>query len=326
MNRLVAFFAIVFFSVAFVSCEKGIDINDDYKETTIVYGLIDPADSISYIRIEKAFLTDGDVFLAAQVPDSNLFSYKLDVKLRGENGDVVVTFDTITIYNKNEGIFYSPEMLVYYAVTKDLLNEEDTYKLEINNPNSALQVSAESQFIDGSRLKINKPNLTMTFTSNYAVKFESRPNIRLYQANIRFHFMEEHIETGDSTWHFVDWVLPTASSQFLTGGEDLEIPYSGDAFFANLENNIPIKDNIIRREGQIEVIVSMADETFNLYLDINKPSASLVIDRPAFTNIENGYGIFASRSRKVKLSKLNSGSHAILMGIESLQFRDGNGN
>lgn len=324
MNRLIAFFAIALISVVFISCEKGIDINDDYKVTTIVYGLIDPTDSISYLRIEKAFLSEGDVFESAQVADSNLFPYKLDVKLRAENGDVVVTFDTITIYNKKEGIFYSPEMLVYYAVTKDLLNDIDTYTLEINNPKNEVQVSASTQFIDGSKLVIDKPNFTMNFNENnrYAVEFVSYEDIKLYSANIRFHYIEENIYTGDSVWYYTDWVLNSITSNDLYGGEELKIRYFSNDFFTNLLDNIPFKEDVIRRVGQIEVIVTMADETFNQYLESHEPGSSIVMDRPDFTNIKNGYGIFASRTKQVKFTKLNAPSHAFLMNIQSLNFRD----
>ena len=132
MNKFFAFIILALSFTVFTSCEKGIQINDDYKDITIVYGLLNPSDSLSYLRIEKAFLSEGDIFQAAQIPDSNLYSYKLDVKLFNQDGDLVVTFDTMTIYNKNEGIFYAPVMQVYYAVTKGLLNDDDIYTLKLS--------------------------------------------------------------------------------------------------------------------------------------------------------------------------------------------------
>jgi len=322
MNKFFAFIILALSLTVFTSCDKDIQINDDYKDITIVYGLLNPSDSLSYLRIEKAFLSDGDIFQAAQIPDSNLYSYKLDVKLFNQDGDLVVVFDTMTIYNKNEGIFYAPVMQVYYAVTKDLLNDNDVYTLKIINPKTGEIQTSSSKLIDGTGVKIDKPNLNITFEKNYAIKFKSIKDARLYQANIRFHYLEENINTGDSLPYYVDWVLPSVTSQSLSGNENLEIPYEGSAFYANLENKIPIKNDVIRREGKIELILRVADEVFNLYLEVNKPSSSLVIDRPAFTNIENGYGLFASRSAKIKDTRLSSGSHNILMNIESLNFKD----
>ena len=90
MNKIFAFLAFVITLAVFTSCDKDIEINDDYKDITIIYGLLDPTDSISYLRIEKAFLSNGDIYQAAQIPDSNIFSYKLDAKLLDKDGDVVV--------------------------------------------------------------------------------------------------------------------------------------------------------------------------------------------------------------------------------------------
>jgi len=320
MNRFLLFLAAVLLSSTFISCDKDLQINDDYKDITIVYGLINPNDSLSYIRIEKAFLTDGDIYQAAQIPDSNLYSHKLEVVLYDGDGDAVVTFDTVTIYNKEEGVFYAPVMKVYYAETKDLLNEEDTYTLKIKNPKTGLEQVAKTKLINGQSIKISYPNYKIDFTKNKDIKFTSKKDIRLYQVNIRFHYEEININTHDTSMFYVDWLQGGIKSQFLSGGEELESPYSGQGFYDNLENNLS-GDDIIRHVGQVEIILSVADDIFNTYMDINKPSASLVVDRPAFSNITNGYGIVASRSSKIKNTTLSGPSQAKLISMDDLHFK-----
>ena len=320
MNRFLVFLAAVLLSSAFLSCSKDFEINDEYKDITIVYGLINSSDSLNYIRIEKAFLTDGDIYQAAQIPDSNLYPNKLEVKLYDGDGDRVVTFDTITIYNKSEGVFYAPVMQVYYAVTKGLLNEEDIYTLTIKNPKTGVEQFAKTKLIDGRSVKIDYPNFKIDFTKNRDVEFTSKKDIRLYQVNIRFHYDEINIHTNDTSHLYVDWLQGPIKSQYLNGGEELESPYSGQGFYDNLSNELSGTD-IIRHVGQIEIILSMADDIFNTYMDINKPSASLVVDRPAFSNIDNGYGIFASRSKKIKNTTLSGPSQAKLIKIEDLHFK-----
>lgn len=316
MNKILILFATFFF----VSCSNKLELNDDYKDITIVYGLIDAADSISYLRIEKAFLSDGDIFQAAQVPDSNLYNYKLDVRILNEAGDEVVVFDTMTIYNKFNGIFYAPAMQIYYAVTKNLFNDEDTYHLEVYNPKLNKYISSTSKFIDGRNLNLLRPVTLMAFEDEHVVKFESIEGGSLYGLNIRFHYIEENVHTGDSVSYYVDWIRPSLKHTF-TSLEYLRMPYSGNEFYANLRNNIAIKDNVIRHIGKVEIILSVADDMFNLYMEINKPSASLVIDRPEFTNIEGGYGIFACRAKKIRFVSLNSRSKILLFEMEDLNFQ-----
>ena len=38
------------------SCKKDLNINDEWKEITVVYGLLNVNDSIHYVKITKAFL------------------------------------------------------------------------------------------------------------------------------------------------------------------------------------------------------------------------------------------------------------------------------
>ena len=308
------------FFILFSSCEKDIELNDDYKDTTIVYGLIDPADSISYIRIEKAFLSDGDIYQDGQIPDSNLYNYKLDVRIVNEAGEEVVVFDTITIYNKDDGIFYAPAMQIYYAVTKDLFNDEDTYHLEVYNPKLNKYISSTSKFIDGRKLNLLRPVTLIAIEGEQTVKFECIKGVGLYGLNIRFHYVEENIHTGDSVSYYIDWIRPSLKHTY-TSIEVLKMPYIGDEFYANLRNNIAIKENVIRHVGHVEIILSVADDMFNLYMEINKPSASLVIDRPVFTNVEGAYGIFASRSKKRRFVSLNSKSKNLLFAMEDLNFQ-----
>lgn len=63
----------------FLACQKELDLWDDYEDHIIVYHRLGPNDSISYIRIEKAYLSRENIFDPAQIQDSNQFSVKLQV-------------------------------------------------------------------------------------------------------------------------------------------------------------------------------------------------------------------------------------------------------
>jgi len=278
MNRLNALLLILSIPFIWMSCDKDVKILDDYKDITIVYGLLNPDDSISYLRIERAFLTNGDIYQSAQIADSNLYPYKLDVKVK--SGNQTITFDTVTIFNKNEGIFYAPKMQVYYAVTKGLLNTDDENELVINNPKNQNTISSSSKLHNSSNMKFSYPRSSrpITFESNKAVEFETVKNARVYQMNMRFHYMEQVFDdTTTRTYHYVDWIFPTYNSRDLSGGEDIYIPFDGDEFYANLVNNISPAGDLYRYYGEIEIIISTADDTFNTYMEVNKPSSSPII-------------------------------------------------
>jgi hypothetical protein len=43
------------------SCEENFDVNAPYKDITIVFGLLDPGEDTVFLKINKAFLGDGNV-------------------------------------------------------------------------------------------------------------------------------------------------------------------------------------------------------------------------------------------------------------------------
>ena len=65
----------------FTSCDDDFSINDKWKDITIVYGLLNNSDTAQYIKINKAFLGNGDVYEMAAVSDSIQYDIELDVKL-----------------------------------------------------------------------------------------------------------------------------------------------------------------------------------------------------------------------------------------------------
>jgi len=318
MNRILVFLASLLLSSLFTSCSKDFEINDDYKDITIVYGLLNPNDSLSYIRIEKAFLTNGDIYQTAQIPDSNLYPNKLEVKLYDNNGNKVVTFDTITIYNKEEGIFYAPIMQVYYAKTKLLLNDNDEYTLKIKNPKTGEEQTAKTKLINGRTVKIDYPNYKIDFTKNKDIEFTSKKDIRLYQVNIRFHYDEINIHTNDTSHLYIDWLQGSVKSQFLNGGEDLESPYSGQGFYDNLSNHLTGSD-IIRYVGQVEIILSMADDVFNTYMDagISEQNKLITCDLLILSIGNNVTNVYVKRAKTTDFTKSGGNVMPVYLSMQN---------
>ena len=65
--KLVLFVAV--FSTLF-SCKNTLEVNAPWKETTVVYGLLNVHDTVQYIKINKAFLGNGNEMSFAKVADS----------------------------------------------------------------------------------------------------------------------------------------------------------------------------------------------------------------------------------------------------------------
>jgi hypothetical protein len=218
----------------FSSCSTDVDIYADYKDITIVYGLLDQADDTSWIKVTKAFSGPGNAILYAQNPDSSNYNYKLDVKLTGvKNGIEMqnITFDTITKKNKKPGdsVFYFPNQLIYYTI--EPINEEYKYTLTINKKSESL--SSSTAIVHD--FNISYPNRYINFMLDKDITWNSSANGKRYEVSYVFNYKELIPGNSDTTYHKVTRYLGQRKTSSLNGGEDMFIGYSGNAFFTSFK-------------------------------------------------------------------------------------------
>jgi hypothetical protein len=312
------YFLIILLAGLFSSCETDFDVTADYEDVTIVYGLLDPGDSVHYIKINKAFLGEGNLLDYAAIEDSNTYQNELSVKLIELNGsDVVREFmlDTTTVYNKEDGVFYHPKQTVYTTGedNKVFLSEDYTYKIRIENPALNKVITAETELIKD--FSIIKPAINSLFyptihipnnENDNEISWYSAEYGKLYQVVIYFKFYEVD-NSGDSTLRTLRWnKFTTAKSMDDDGGELMREQFQNNSFYDFVEANVPYEDQekenevSVRHAEWINFEITVASEDFNTYVEVYKPSSSLNQYTPEFTNIENGIGLFTSRFSKTR--------------------------
>ncbi len=288
------------------SCKTDFDVIADYKEVAIVYGLLNQNDSVHYLRINKAFLGDGDAMLYAQVADSSSFGNDINVVLTeittgGIKREIV--FDTITLHNKESGDFYSPDQLFYYSKAK--FNENNSYELKVTNKKSGNVVSSKTELIH--TFSITKPlsgaksiSFPRSSTSQQKFIWENAKNGKRYQFKLYFNYKELGLK-GDTTHRKVEWVFPEQTTETIDGSGSSEAAYQNEDFFKMCESKIPYTDQaaedaVIKRfASTCDLEVSVIGDEFNTYLDANGPSTGVLIEKPNYTNISNGLGLLSSR-------------------------------
>ena len=87
----IAIFLMFISSMFFSACENEVNINADYKETVVIYALLDPEDTIQYIKVNKAYLNQGlGALEAAKISDS-LYLDSTHVQLKRLNtGQIII--------------------------------------------------------------------------------------------------------------------------------------------------------------------------------------------------------------------------------------------
>ena len=291
---------IVLTTILFQACKTDFDINAPWKESAIVYGILNQNDTIHYIKVNKAFLGQGNALLMAQNPDSSSYGDKIEVFLNEYRAGHLlnsIRLDTAYVI-RDSGTFYYPKQIVYK--TTQALNENSMYNVYIHNKVSGKIITSDSiPLILGTGFKLQKPfgsNIDFTTVPPYESKmvFQTPKYGKRFQIVFRFHYLETIISTSTTTEKYVDWNLGEQKSSGLAGDETIELSY-GEQFFNVVRGAVHPNSDVRRQADKLEVIVYVAGDDLSVYMDVNSPSSSIVQERPEYTNIHNGIGIFSCR-------------------------------
>jgi hypothetical protein len=317
-HLLILFFIFILFN----TCETDFDINADWKDITVVYGLLNQNDSVHYVKITKAFLGESNALVMAQNPDYSNYGTSLEVRVEEWENQVynrTFSLDTTTITNKEPGTFYYPNQIVYKF--NGNLNEDCEYKLTIKNTLTNKIITSNTNLVHNFSIEqpyYNPANPVIGFTGTLPkpIKWNSAPNGRRYQLLIRFHYTETNTNTSNSTELYVDWLIGTEKSSKLDGGEEMSTEIINKGFFETLHNKIPVNYDVTRIAGMVDFIFTVAGDDLNTYMEVNEPSNSIVQERPEYTNINNGIGIFSCRYEVIRSFYLNANSREELRNGE----------
>lgn len=341
------------------SCETDFDTTADWEDITVVYGIIDQNDSIQNIKINKAFLGEGNVLQFAQEYDSINYPFNMKVIIEEYNSTdqliQTIEFDTTTTYKPDDpdAVFPTGAQTTYKGGPEDFfeikwileppfdtvgwrkiwLNDRHTYKLSIIFPDSSKLVTSSTQLVQDFVIKRPIPgSTTIKFVPNPSVptifsweKPENDEGRFKYELLVKFNYEEVTFDGGTPREKSID-LISNVNVHPPLGGDEISYYYWDNNFFASCENTIPYtdsneEDNIKERyTGDIDIYISVAGEAFSQFMEVYEPSTSIVQEKPAYSNVENGIGVFSSRYRISDSKRLDDQTKAVLKNMESLKF------
>ncbi|MFN5736887.1 MAG: hypothetical protein ACK444_12640 [Flavobacteriales bacterium] len=318
IKRLLVFLLLI----SLFSCNEKVDLIGDYKETAVVYGLLDHADSLHYIKITRAFIGPGSAVDIAQIEDSSYFQQVEARVTEVVGGTITRTWlldDTIVTNKDINGAFYAPEQKVYYFKTlptgpnevqqtsanplMSSLNKDATYKLNIKIDNGKFEVNGETELVRGLTSPSNTQNFTFKFANNPGeylsqgvAAVNTFGNSFVVNAAVDVYF-NEYIGVNKSTKSF-QWKLGETN---IIPGESRTFTAYGETFYTLMKKAVTPDPAITRRtfEG-VQFTITGGSEALYNYMVVNAPSSSLSQSKPTYTNltVTNGkgvVGIFSSR-------------------------------
>lgn len=296
------------FIFVFNACSTDVDIYTDFKGTTIVYGVMDAAKDTNVIKIIRAYSgSNSDSFNANQVAliaDSSNYPGKLDVrfveykKALGESYSPTgreIILDTMTIHDKEEGLFYAPNQKLYYTTEHfnvNNLREKYKYKLLILKSNDT--ISSEISLIGGKRFQINTPMVFFKAENAGTRKllFSPDDNDAMYMATMQFNYKE--LKPGqDTVCKNVHWSFGPYSTYDLGYEEgNLYFTYREDNLFSSLKNAIGDDNlNVERFFDSFVISIFAYGKELEEYKQISEATSGIEY---YYTNIHGGLGILSS--------------------------------
>jgi len=305
-------------------------------ETPVIFGLIDKADSMHYIKVTHSFAGNNNAVNVALIPDS---SYYKDIEVKVEEWVPVSSTNAITVLkrtwilrdtiltNKAPGAFYAPDQKVYYFKTAvynnstppndndtDLsvaLKATSTYKLIATVNGGEYTVTAETRLVDPVSITAPITLSPLSFATSTAagVAYQNatvKTNIgtstyssQVVDASLIVHFKE--FFNGVPVEKSFNWKLGEFNGDEILSS-NVTFSANGSTFYNLIKSNVTNDPTITKRQlSKIEIVVTGGSEDLSKYILVTKPSSSLAQSKPTFTNLtcsdgRQAIGIFTSRN------------------------------
>ena len=335
----------------FNACTTDVDLYADYKDVAIVYAMLNPKADTNYIKIIRAFCGTNDNPIDANevalIADSSNYPGKLDVRLielKNTHGNSfvptgrVLVFDTLTLHNKMEGVFYSPDQKVYY--TEEQLQagtggNKYGYQLVVVKPNGDT-ITARTTMVGNEDFMLISGGVNFQQSHSNAMAkiiFRADGVAPMYDIRMQFDYLEQHEgqaikpksisrSFGTKPLSYYEKIPNTENSYFQE--------YSVNWLFTALESAIgddtvvnPNHPNVVRYIDGFRVSISAAGEELMDYYNANQAQieSPLTMVTPV-TNIKGGFGLFCSRTTIEKEGKLSGRTKRDLFGMTSWGFKE----
>lgn len=322
MQKMPLFYLFVSLMVL-ASCDNEVDLNADIEDTTVVYGLLDISEDTQFVKINRAFLEDGANAIQLAKETDRLFYDNLDVKMVEEGSNDTFQLSTIE-KRKDEGIFSNERNVLFF--TTDTLASQTDYQLIVRQANGKT-TTARSQtlrpiqlirpgrvsldFEDGLR-SMNMVRITSSgfVYQDYEIIVRFASNISEIEVNLYFNYEEEFVLNDPNSRVPRTIKIPVGSVRNTDlGSDDQTLVLGSEYFYSTIAAATP--DNSNRKvvpNGNIDLEIIAVDVVFGQYTSVYGPLDGLAQVRPEFSNINNGVGLFASRSTYRNFTFLESNS------------------
>lgn len=283
-----------------VSCNNEVNIQAPYRDIPVVYSILNQNDSVHFLRLEKSFAGEMNAYDMAAVADSIYYPEARVIMERWRDGEYRETLyfsETDTII-RDSGIFANFPNRIF--ANTDKLDGASEYRLFINIPGKEDTIVARTRLVDQIRLikpPYTQPSLNLSqYTGEIKVEWVSAPNARVYFLQVRFNYLEVFL--NDTVPKALVWNIANYVSEHAGGGERMSSDISHELFYRWLPTKLSIPEAGVKRiahKQAFDFLFTVGGEELYTYMQIYNPNEGIHQEKPVYTNISGGIGLFSAR-------------------------------
>ena len=327
-RHVIIYFIILLLFPIYYSCEDEIDVFSDGDSVPIVYCLLNPYDTVQYVRLTRTYIVEKGTTGFPSSVDSLYFDGEIQVSLeRWENDQVMETieFEQYDGKVKDPGAFPTDKNILYRSFKK--IYTESTYLLYIYLKNREKILYAETETVGDldviDPFPIPQRKITLSGDQDYVIRFNLAPEAWIYQTAVNFNYDE--ISQEDTIRKSIEWIQKVTKPDFLKR-DYISTRLNGAKFFQVLMAELEENSNVKRKALDLSFKFYYGSTDLRFYVESITPSSSVLQEKPSYSNFTNSQGIFSSLATKkiesIQLSKIMIDSIAHSKVSKNLGFVD----
>lgn len=299
--------SVVVWAVLSSSCNNDLELVAEWKEIPVVYGFLSPTDTAQYFRVEKAFIDESKApSVIAQIPDSLYFSnisVELVLDASGQRYALERVDGNLEGYPRKPGFFANQPNYLYKIRTDQLsLQTDKLYRLEVRDENGRVITSAQTPVVGTYVMQASNPQQEIFFRYDRSLTFgwnSLEKSAYFYDLTLRINVTEfTDNDPLSARQRVLEWPVERS---FLRGSSQPRVQVPGLGFYLFLSQALESDPRLSRKFESIDIVVDAGAQSLYEYLSVGQANSGITGAEfvPSYSNVDNGLGLFSSRSRLV---------------------------
>lgn len=297
--------SIAIFTVLLISgCDNELMLEAPGEETVVVYGLLAAQDTAHYIRVERAFRTQGAD--AAELAQQSASLYFDEVAVILENQQTGQQFPLERVegasegYPREDGPFAQVPNYLYKIANETInLRGGTPVRLLVDRGETFPLTTATTTILEPLEVSLNSPFSPVNMAYDRQVRFAwgHGPAAGLFQVRLRIQIREE-VTPGDWEDRTLYWVLDEALLPEESSNRS-SVTVLGEQFYRFLANTLEEETGVRRQFMGMALEVVAGGRELAQARQLAQANTGLTAAQfiPEYTNIKGGLGVFSSRAQ-----------------------------